>query len=166
MRAIKRLIFFTFFIAFCVNLSFANYEQSSIGDWNLVKYTDSKGSKYCYIFSEPQRTRATLQESEGRHIVISNNNGYATIGVSSNFELDTKKGFILTVNNKHHLLNITALSQAQTYTSYQDVSIINDLIMESDFFKIRSYSVDDKTALDYYSVRGLTTSLQQLMSCY
>lgn len=165
MRAIKRLIFIAFFTIFCGGIAFAKYEESEIGAWRFVKFAEVDGSSYCYIYSEPQRSRATASDHEGRYIVIVNNGGYATLGVASNFDLDASKGFILSVNSRDHLLNITSSTQAQTFTSYQDADVINDLIKDQNFIKVRSYSADDKTALDYYSLEGFKNSLKKLMTC-
>lgn len=165
MRAIKRLILIAFFSIIYKGLAFAKYEESSIGDWKFVQLTQDNHSKYCYIYSEPERSRATAIDHEGRYIVIVNNGGYATLGVSSNFDLDERKGFVLSANNRDHLLNVTSLSQAQTFTSIQDVAVINDLIQDEDLIRVRSYSVDDKTALDYYSMNGFTNALKKLMDC-
>ena len=165
MHAIKRLIFIAFFTVFCQSLAFAKYQESTVGDWKMVDFTQEDGSKYCYIYSEPERSRATATDHEGRYIVIVNNGGYATLGIFSNFDLDAKKGFVLSANNRDHLLNVTSLSQAQTFTSIQDVAIINDLIKDEDFIRVRSYSLDDKTALDYYSMNGFTNAMKKLMDC-
>ena len=165
MRAIKRLIFLAFFTTLCALKANAGYEEQILGDWKFVKFTQNDAHNYCYIYTEPKRTKATAIDGEGRYIMIVNNDGYATVGVSSNFDLDNSKGFIVTANNRSHLLNVTSLDQAQTYSANQDVALIDDLLKDEDFFQIRSYSSDDKTALDYYSLNGFTKALKKLSSC-
>lgn len=133
---------------------------ATFGDWKVFTPVFA-GKKACYAYSSPFRTEAfdTARQNPYMIITYSGSRMYS-IGINSGFLLSNSKGFTLTANSHAHLLDVKLLTNAWTYSSEQDVSIINDLLEESDYAVVRSYDTVDKTALDYYSVYGLQTTLQ------
>jgi hypothetical protein len=77
------------------------------------------------------------------------------------------------IDNKNVVVTIDGVSRelksdpnnynSYTYSSVQDIALINDLIRASSYFTVRNYDKPDTYALDYYSLRGFGKAIR-LMS--
>ncbi|MFI4983823.1 MAG: hypothetical protein ACHP6I_01345 [Rickettsiales bacterium] len=155
MRAIKTLM-----LLLICSPAVAEEQMATFGDWKVLVPVFSS-SKSCYAYTTPFRTKALEGSRDNPYMIITYRGPHMySLGINAGFPLSGFKGFTLFANNRTHLLDVKIVTNAWTYSSAQDVAIIDDLIRERDFAEVRSYDQKDKTALDYYSVRGLTTVLQ------
>ena len=167
MLSIKTLLSGLFISTFFILIANASgtYASKEIGDWTVVRSIDPLDGPYCYMFSSPYRTKAYADSRDGAYLLIANKGMGLSIGAGSAFELSTTKGYILKVNQRSHLLNVSNADSSNTYSAIQDKAILNDMIKDGSNFQIRSYSNNDQVAVDYYSLKGFTDALKFTKAC-
>lgn len=154
-RAIKTLLL----LLICLPAQAAG-PVATLGDWEVFAPVFS-GKKYCYAYTTPFRTKAFDANRQNPYMIITYKGPEMySIGLNSGYLLSSYKGFTVTTNDHTYLLDIKLITNAWTYTSNQDVAIINDLLIDNEFAEVRSYDTSDKTAVDYYSTEGLLTVIQ------
>ena len=155
LRAIKTLLLLTICLP-----AYAAEPVATFGDWKVFSLP-SAGKKYCYAYTTPFRTKAFDAERQNPYMIVSYKGPKMySIGINSGYLLNSYKGFTMATNNHTYLLDLKLLTNAWTYSSKQDVAIIDDLLSSNDYIEVRSYDSTDKTALDYYSTSGLLTVIQ------
>ena len=58
------------------------------------------------------------------------------------------------------LESVPESEQAHTFSSVQDIAMVNDLIRAEGYFTVRSYDQNDNQALDYYSLKGFGKAIR------
>ncbi len=162
MSAIKRLVIFASILSI-FGISDAVAGNKQVGDWKIVA-GKLEGKNFCYAYTTPYRTKAYDGQNRTRPYIILANKGKnsVSLGVDSGFVIDAKQGVTLSANGEIHLLDVKLNKNAWTYTATQDVSIINDLVQSDGNVEIRSYDMDGKAAVDYYSLKGILHVLGDL----
>lgn len=83
-----------------------------------------------------------------------------TISMYSGFIIDTRSPLILRVDDKTYTLHTLHDSFGYTYSSVQDIELINDFIKNScNTLEARSYDATSALAVDYYMLFGLKEAL-------
>jgi len=132
------------------------HNNHTFGDWHLYEGKDNK-TKVCYAIVEPYRTRAFhgLRSKPWLAITFLGHNKF-TVSGNSGFDVNSSTEWILDVDNISPIsLHILPNGEVRSYSSIQDVQIINALMQGELHFTVRSYSTSKQTALDYYSLKGL-----------
>ena len=162
MSAIKRLVIFASILSILgISDAFAGTKQT--GDWKIVTGKHD-GENFCYAYTTPYRTKAYDGLNRSKPYIVFANKGKnsVSLGVDTGFVIDANQGVTLSVNGEIHLLDVKLNKNAWTYTATQDVSIIDDLIQSDGNVEVRSYDLDGKTAVDYYSLKGILHVLRDL----
>lgn len=132
------------------------HNHHNFGDWRL--YEGKEGNKkVCYAMVEPYRTRSFIGMREKPWVALTFFERNAlTVSAHSGFNIDTKTELVLDIDNGSSIsMHVLPTGQVYSYSSAQDVQIINALMQGESYFTIRSYGINQQTALDYYSLKGL-----------
>ena len=124
-------------------------------DWVLYEGT-SHNKKACYASVTPYRTRSFVGIRGKPWIAVSFvDYDKFTVSAYSGFDIDNSAGFQIE-SDKGEAINLKVLADGQiwSYSNKQDIHLINSLLQGDMYFTVRSYSVDNQTALDYYSLKG------------
>jgi hypothetical protein len=134
----------------------------TIGDWEIFKKIENEKIT-CHAMTVPYRTKAyeSVRDVPSISFTYKGPRQY-TLSVNTGFAVDRQAGLILETNRRSHILDTNLLRSASTFSSIQDVAIINDMVKDGQSLSIRSYSTNDETALDFYSLKGLFESLNFL----
>ncbi len=163
MNAIKRLVILTLMFSL-YGIDDAKASSKVFGDWKLVT-NKFEGSNYCYAYTSPYRTKAFDEQRESPYLILATKEKNAvSIGVNSGFVIDANQGITLRVNKEDHLLDAKLNKNAWTYSSIQDIAIINDMIADANSIEVRSYNMEGKTAVDYYSLKGILHVMKHLQT--
>jgi hypothetical protein len=144
-------------------------EEKKFDDWTAVS-SIKDGNNYCYAYVTPYRTKVFTGVRDQPYLLIVNK-GYKefSIGVSPGFYLSKTKGFVIKTDSRAYLMDVRVYENAITFSSAEDVSIINGMIKDGRYVEVRSYSGDDNDkvdlAADYYSLKGFTRAMQFLSKC-
>lgn len=157
MVAIKK----TFLVAFIVLLAIsgsasATTSKMRIGDWNVVK-TDDGIEKHCIAYSKAFRSKgSSVIRNEPFAIIEYKGHKQYSFGVNPGYAIDVQKGVVVKVDDRARLIDVKLAYNAWTYSEVQDVHLINEMLKNQRFIKVRSYNINGESAVDYYSLRGLT----------
>ena len=131
-------------------------------DWEVYHQISNSTTK-CYAFASPYRTKAFEGVREAPYLIISfKGKMQYSISLNPGFLIDKNNEIILKTNNRSYLLNSALPNYAWTYSSMQDKAIIEDMIKDGRSLSVRSYNVSDDTALDFYSLKGMTEALKYM----
>ncbi len=162
MSAIKRLVILT--LMFSLYGLEAAAASKTVGDWKIVT-NKFEGSSYCYAYTTPYRTKSFDEQRENPYLIlVTKEKSAVSIGLNSGFVIDAKQGITLSVNKEEHLLDAKLNKNAWTYSSTQDVAIINDMLADAISVEVRSYNMEGKTAVDYYSLKGILHTVNYLQT--
>lgn len=136
-----------------------------VNDWLIMRidYIDEDTPRYCYMVSMPYRTKAhhANKVREPHFIVIYRAPNEYTIKVDMDFFIDAKRGVVVDIDSTPRLLEPAFDSEVvHTYSSVQDIAMINDLMLTDGYFTVRSFDKDNNQALDYYSLKGFGKALR------
>jgi hypothetical protein len=163
-HAIKRLGFLT--IALIAQAAEAKDFTKSFGNWTYYSY-GNKYARHCFIYTQPLRERGEFDQ--GRHIpylyIKKRGAREFSLGVSPGYEQNIGKAAILKVNNRAYALTIVLPDYSWTFSSTQDVNLIDEMLTASKFFTVYTHGADGSAALDYYSLKGFVHALKQLDKC-
>lgn len=137
--------------------------QSKLGQfsgWTLLKGT-SDGHTYCYAFSEPYYSLYTTTKNTPSPYLLVVYQGHRQITFTSRlgFEITDKSKVLLEVNDKDILLNATPPYSAMTYSSAQDVQLLNEIIESNKYVKVKGFTRLGEYVADYYKVDGLLKTI-------
>lgn len=163
----NKIVMLLAIIAICILSSKSHAEQlrkiASFQDWVVFKSTSLYQDPICYAMATPYRTRALDSLRDLPYFAIKQEqSGEFMITTTPGYSLDKRLAIEITVGDK--LFNIARRSNEFAWTdSYiQDQTIIDNFIKNHDFFTVRTYSRDNKTALDYYSLHGFKDALSYM----
>ena len=128
------------------------------GDWLLIK-TDTD----CYAFTKSFRTLVddTIYDNFSQLRIVNKGDNQYTFSVLFNKSLSENTQAKMLVGTNNYLLNYGRTNSAWSYSSSQDVSLINELGSTSEeFIKVISYDANNNKAIDYFSIKGLVHALQ------
>lgn len=154
-------------LAISSNISFSSAVKLShnhhFGAWTIYEGTKN-GKKLCHAVAEPFKTRA-FHGIRNKPWVAINFMGLDrfTVSADSGFNIDISKGWIIAIDNGHSIaLKVLPSGEIWSYSSTQDVQLINELMQGKNLFTVRSYNHEKQTALDYYSLKGLHKAIKYM----
>ncbi len=159
MKTLHKYKFFIFYIAVllcCFDTANAvNFNEMkrvrSYHAWDV--YIDAE--KGCHAISKPVESKAFNGIRNIPYIVMSYHKlDRYTFSMYAGYALNQSKEPSAIINNKTFALRLNREFFAYTYDSSDDVEIFNNAIADGKYIKIRTYSVNNETALDYYSLQG------------
>lgn len=167
MHAIKTLYFCV--ILFCtVSISpHVNAKTTQFQDWYYVD-SQAKAGEKCTIYSFASRTKGTVDDSkrdDAYFYVIKKGPRQYTIGVTPGFEIADDSYVVMKIGRRSYDFNNANPDYAWTYSSAQDIYLIDELIKASGYFTMHLEDIDGKVALDYYSLNGFIKSMRALDKC-
>ncbi len=163
-HAIKRLIFLI--LLFAAHFVQAKEITHHFNDWTFYAY-GSEYDRHCLIYSHSLRAKGEFdpdRETPYLYLVKRGNREF-TLGVAPGYPLDVVKGVDFNVNYRSYGLQITLPDYAWTFSSTQDVRLVDEMIKADRFVTVRSHGTDGSVALDYYSMSGFTRALKMLDKC-
>jgi hypothetical protein len=156
------------FLLTIITISSANAsnEVEHFNGWTAVKDVQS-AVPYCYAYTTPYRTKVYDDIRDNPYLLVTRKGkDEYSIGVSSGFLLSKDKGFTLKTNSRTHLMNIKSGQNAITFSSIQDMAILDDMIYDNRLVEVRSYTlINSKVAIDYYSLKGFIPAMRFLARC-
>lgn len=148
------------------NYSYAEQlrKMASFQDWVVFKSTSLyQDPVVCYAMATPYRTRALDSLRDLPYFAIKQEkSGEFMITTTPGYSLDKKLAIEITVGDKLFNLGRRSSEFAWTDSRIQDQTLIDNFLKNNDFFTVRTYSRDNKTALDYYSLHGLKDALSYM----
>jgi len=163
----KKIIFVLAMMLIVCGATQANADQfiKRVNDWLImrIEYQDEDTPQYCYLVSMPFRTKVYHGDKirEPHFVVIYRAPNEYTIDVDLDFDIDPKRGVVVDIDSTPRMLEPTFDSEiVHTYSSVQDIAMINDLMLTDGYFTVRSYDKNNNQALDYYSLRGFGKALR------
>jgi hypothetical protein len=166
MHAIKTFIYTIIFSLFVIPIS-SQAKTMQIDDWFYSDADSIKGER-CIIYSYSARTKGDMntEEREDPYLyVIKKGEKQYTIGMYHGFEIGEDAFVVMKIKNRSYDFHNANPDYAWTYSSAQDISLIDKLLQASDYVTIHSEDVESKVALDYYSLKGFIRSMRALDSC-
>lgn len=163
-HAIKRLVFLI--IMLVAPLAWAKDLTKNFGDWTYYAYGGKYG-RHCMIYTKAGRTKGEFNEERETPYLYITKRGHLefTLGASPGYELDMTKAVILKVRDRAYALKVELPHYSWTFSSTQDVRLIDEMIKANRFITVHSYSTDGSVTLDYYSLKGFVHALKQLDKC-
>jgi hypothetical protein len=167
--AIKRLCF-AIKILICLLLSLpavaaVEAKERPLGDWRYRLGAQSEDNK-CMIYTQAMRNKSTSSETRETepylYIIKKRPQGYSLGLYCAALCPD---GVSLEIAGRNYDLAGYLGDYAVTYSSIQDVAIINQLLKAQDMVKVRSVDEGGNVFLDYYSLDGFTDALKSLNLC-
>ena len=135
-------------------------EEATFHDWSVFITTNEHLPNTCYALSTPYRTRALSLLRNLPFLIIKHVEGNNfTLSATSGFLLNPNYGMIIQIGRRSHRL--VGGSNEFTWTSsyLQDRSILEDMLSGQEYLKVRSFSRNNDSVLDYYSLIGLSEAL-------
>ncbi|CAL7960599.1 conserved exported hypothetical protein [Alphaproteobacteria bacterium] len=133
----------------------------SFHQWNVFVENVKNGKRICHITSTPLYTKAFRGIRNIPYVVVSYiGPDMYTISAYAGFVLDRKKKCTVSTNRRTYMLQSAREFFAYTYSSSEDVTIINNMIEDNKMLEVRSYDSVGGTALDYYSLSGFIPAMR------
>jgi hypothetical protein len=139
------------------------YNKHTFGDWKLYEGKD-EGRKVCYAVSEPYRTRGFygIKSKSWISITFLGKDKF-TVSGNTGFNTLPNSEWILKVDNNHPIsLQVLPNGSIWSYSSKQDIQILNAMQSGLSNFTVRSYSTSNQTSLDYYSLKGVRKAISYM----
>lgn len=135
----------------------------SFGDWKVVNNPKNQG---CFIYTVAQRTRGKT-DIEDRAYIYFKKVGYKsyTFAVLTSAPAKKSKGVILETDQRYWELQHSLTQNAWTYSSVQDVDLINELMLSKQSVRVKYYDEDENGVLEYFSLKGLPAAYKALGKC-
>lgn len=136
------------------------YNKHTFGDWKLYEGKDGV-RKVCYAVAEPYRTRGFYGIKAKAWIAITflGKNQF-TVSGNTGFNTLPDSEWVLKPDNNHPIsLHVLPNGSIWSYSSAQDMQILNSIQGGISNFTIRSYSTSNQTSLDYYSLKGVRKAI-------
>jgi hypothetical protein len=159
----KRLLFTLLFLLSSLAIQ-ANAAESiaKFSDWQIFK-AEKDGTEICYAYTTPFRTKGYEGNRPSAYLLVEKMGPKSfTIGVGIGFNIDHSKDITITTNNTSRMLDDDLTNFGWTFSSNQDVHLINDMVVDGELLEVRSYGTDGQAALDYYSLIGFQKSLNYM----
>lgn len=163
----KMRLFFIIILVFNFVASAAHADQliRRFEDWLIMKTEGQNSSQsYCYMVSQPFRSKAFAQKklrSPRFSILYLGKNEY-TIQVDVDYD-SLGSDTTITIDNFDRKLDMSIKEGiSHTYSSTQDVAIINDLIRACGYFTVKSYDANSNSTVDYYSLKGFSKAIKKM----
>jgi hypothetical protein len=162
----KKITVLGFLLITLLFISTANAKeepQSKLGQfssWNILKGT-SGGQTYCYAFSEPYYSLYTTTMSTRSPYLLVVYHGHRQVTFTSHlgFEITDKSKILLEVNDIDILLDSTPPYSGKTYSSAQDIQLLNEIIESNKYVKVKSFTKFGEYVADYYKVDGILKTI-------
>ena len=137
--------------------------QSKLGQfssWTILKGQSGEHT-YCYAFSEPYYSLYTTAISTRSPYLLVIYKGHRQVTFSSylGFEITDKANILLEVNGSDILLDATPPYSGKTYSSAQDIQLLNEIIESNRYIKIKSFTKFGEYVADYYKVNGILKTI-------
>jgi hypothetical protein len=139
------------------------YNKHTFGDWKMYEGLEGN-KKVCHAVIKPYRTRAFDGQRLTPWVAITFlGRNQLTVSGSSGFPIDKKKGWVVEIN-KGEAINLKVVddSEVWTYSSAQDVQLINALFKGERYFTVRSWSKNKQVTLDYFALKGLSSVVKYM----
>lgn len=165
MSAKKNTVLFFFFVILLLisSVNAKEVPQSKLGQfssWTILK-GQSEGYTYCYAFSEPYYSLYTTSIKARSPYLLMVYKGHRQITFSSylGFEVTDKANILLEVNDLGILLDTAPPYSGKTYSSAQDIQLLNEIIESNKYIKIKSFTKFGEYVADYYKVDGIRKTI-------
>jgi hypothetical protein len=138
-------------------------EQRNIGNW--ITYIEQKSNKkICYVYSNPVTSMLYQGDRQMPYVNINYlGKKIFTITVSTGYQIAPDYPINIHLENKNTNLDTRYKNYAVTYSSSQDMYLINLFIKTmEDHFYVKSHESKDNLSMDYYSLSGLKEALLYL----
>ncbi len=160
------LCFATLYLCF-ISISLAQvenkYKTKTFGYWEVLLPLNVKKGNSCHAVSFPLITKSYSGMRDLPYLMISYYNpDMFTISTYAGFIIDKENPLSITANNRTRMLKIARDFYAYTFSSNEDVAIINDMIEDQRMVKVRSYHSTNGVAVDYYSLDGFSKAMKYL----
>jgi hypothetical protein len=123
----------------------------------------SNAADACYAITPAFRSKGDL--SPGRSlpylIVVKKGNDEFSFGLNYINRI-SEQHISITVNNNTRPLYLQDQTHAWTYSSRQDIALLNDMLLDGSFVKVTAINDDSPQYSDYYSLRGLKLALDKM----
>lgn len=166
MRKILYIIYGVFLLA-GGRLAWAEDTQlARFDDWAIIK-GEEDGQKYCYAVTVPFETRAyySVAERFPYMLIAYVDPDRFTMGVDNGYLIDKKEGVSVTINHRTRMLNVVSMYRnARTYSSVEDVAMINEMVKANSVIEVRSSSMQNSQAIDYYSIKPIKEVLSYMLN--
>lgn len=136
----------------------------SFGSWKLVNNPNNQG---CFIYTVAQRTRGKT-DLDGRAYIYFKKVGYKsyTFGVLTSAPANKSNGVVLETDQRYWELQHSISQNAWTYSSVQDVDLINELMLGGSYIRVKYFDEGGEGVLEYFSLKGLQAAYKALGKCY
>lgn len=133
------------------------------GDWYFFKDSD----KSCYIYTDAKRFKGEIDDVEDAYIYVKGigKNQYS-IGVDPGVDMQINGPLRVNIDNRERYLEVERDSNGWTYSSVQDIGLINDMIMATSYLKVYAMNYDNQSIVEYYSLNGFNAAMKKLAGCY
>lgn len=162
-KKITVLAFVLLLIVLSAGSNAAEDQQSKVGQfasWVILK-GNSGGQTYCYAFSEPDHSWYSKALDTRSPYLLMVYKGYQQITFSSHlgFEINKQTPIMLEIDDSDILLDTTPPYSAKTYSSTQDIQILNAIVEGDDYIKVKSFTKYGQYVADYYKVDGILKAI-------
>jgi len=161
----KTLLSIFFIVFIYANMAYAEQlrKMAAFEDWVVFKSTNLYQDPICYAIATPYRTRAFDGLRDLPYIAIKQEkSGEFMISATPGFSMNKKLPVEIGVGIKKFDLARRTTEFTWTDSYIQDNTLIENFLQNNDFFTMRTYSKENKTALDYYSLHGLKNALNYM----
>jgi hypothetical protein len=132
-----------------------SFRQGEPGEENL-----------CMIYASPYRSRSNVNDERDFYpslYIVKKGSGLYSLAIHCGS--DCYMGASLEIEGRIRWLEYYMGEYAVTYSSIQDVNIINDLLRASYPIKVRTANKKGDVFLDYYPISGIVDNLKKLDGC-
>ena len=140
------------------------FDLTEIKNWRIVGESDGN-KKICHAIMTPYRKKQLIGNVNDPKFIVSYKDHLSysiSFSVMSTL-LDSQQSVKLFLNDREYILKVQNHGQnAITYSSEQDVDIINDLISGPYTFKIKSETADGDVGIIYFASLGLQEAIQYM----
>ncbi|MCE2992483.1 MAG: hypothetical protein LW825_06185 [Candidatus Jidaibacter sp.] len=161
-HAIKTFTFVA--VAFLAKVAMAS--GANFGDWSYYTHPNQH-ENLCIIYTNPIMSKGDIKDDRltAYLYLIKKGHDQFSLGVFPGFMQDPNKEVVLKVNNRSYALKVEMPNYSWSYSSAEDVSLINEMLMGGKFLTAHSYALDGGATLDYYSLKGFVPALKKLEKC-
>ena len=163
--AIKRSLFILLLSLSSYNAS-SSETSNNFGSWVFDSFSE-KNIKSCIIYTQAVAAKGVTSENENTSYLYLKkyNEDEFSLGVSFSQELDAKYDPVINIDNDHYSLRSIESNNAHTFSASQDIKLIDKMIINNLFVKIRALGSAKTDTLYFYSLKGFVPALKRLNNC-
>ena len=136
------------------------FDLAEVKNWRIITELDGN-KKICHAIMTPYRNKQLIGNINNPKFIVSYKGHLSySISFSASSTLSPSRNVKLFINDTEYTLKVGNHGQnAITYSSEQDINIINNLISGPYIFKIKSKSSDGDLGIIYFSSLGLQEAI-------